>query len=463
MSIILIKINKSIFRSYDIRGLYPTEVNKETAYLIGKAYIYWLNSKFKILNSKILVSRDMRDSSPELSKELIRGLIESGADVIDIGLSTTPMHYFGINFLNADGGIMVTASHNPAEYNGFKVSLAKAVPVGKDSGLEEIKKFALDKKETIANRIGIVAQKDILNDYVEFLTKNRKINKNLKLVVDAGNGMAGYILPKIFEKLGIKNYEPLYFDLDGNFPNHEANPLKEETLAELKKKVLENKADLGIAFDGDGDRVGFLTHKGEFIRGDYITALIANAYLKQKPKSKIIYDIRCSHSVKESIEENGGTPIRGRVGHAYMKECLRKDNILFGGELSMHYYFQEFFNCDSGALAMIKILELLSESGKNLEELARPLEKYYQSGELNFFVQDGSAAGGEVKEQIIKKIANYFSDGKIDYLDGLTVEYPEWWFNLRASGTEPLLRLNIEANTKELLEKKQKLLTEIIK
>lgn len=449
------KINESIFRSYDIRGLYPEEINKETAYLIGKAYICWLNSKSKILNSKILVSCDMRDSSPELSEALVRGLTESGADVIDIGLSTTPMHYFGINFLNTDGGIMVTASHNPAEYNGFKVSLAKAVPVGKDSGLEEIKKIALDEKETVVNDIGMVAQKDILEDYVDFLTKNRKINKNLKLVVDAGNGMAGFVLPKIFEKLGIQNYEPLYFDLNGNFPNHEANPLKEETLTELKKKVLENKADLGIAFDGDGDRVGFVTSNGEAARGDYIIALIAGLLLEKKSGEKIIYDVRSSRSVSEFIERKDGIPLRGKVGHSYMKERLRGEGILFGGELSMHYYFQEFFNCDSGELAMIKILELLSESGKSLTELVLPLKRYFQSGELNFNVAD--------KEAKIKEIENKFSGGKIDYLDGLTVEYPDWWFNLRASGTEPLLRLNIEANTIKLLGEKRELLTETIK
>ena len=376
---------------------------------------------------------------------------------------------------------MVTASHNPAEYNGLKVSLAKAVPVGKESGLEEIKKIALEEGETIKanNKIGIITRKDILNDYTVFLTKNRRINpvrnkslqatadmplasrtsngvnKNLKLVVDAGNGMAGFVLPKIFEKLGIKNYEPLYFDLDGNFPNHEANPLKEETLAELKKKVLENKADLGIAFDGDGDRVGFVTNNGEAVRGDYVIALIAGLLLKENAGRKIIYDVRSSRSVKEFIEENGGIPVRGKVGHAFMKERLRKEGILFGGELSMHYYFQEFFNCDSGELAMIKVLELLSESGKSLEELARPLNKYFQSGELNYEVGD--------KEAKIKEIESKFSDAQIDHLDGFTAEYPDWWFNLRASGTEPLLRLNIEANTKELLEEKQKILTKIIK
>lgn len=456
MSIIPLKVNESIFRSYDIRGLYPAEINKETAYLIGKAYVQFLRLKVKSIKSgvRILISRDMRDSSPELSEALVRGLIESGADVIDIGLSTTPMHYFGINFLNTDGGIMVTASHNPAEYNGLKVSLAKAVPVGKDSGLEEIKKFALDDNATIVDKIGTVAQKDILDDYINFLTQNRKISKNLKLVVDAGNGMAGFVLPKIFEKLGIENYEPLYFDLDGNFPNHEANPLKEETLAELKKKVLENKADLGIAFDGDGDRVGFVANDGEAVCGDYIIALIAGSLLEKKSGGKIIYDVRSSRAARELIEEKGGVPFRGKVGHAYMKERLRKEGILFGGELSMHYYFQEFFNCDSGELAMIKVLELLSESGKSLAELVRPLKKYFQSGELNFEVEN--------KEAKIKEIETKFSDGKIDYLDGLTVEYLDWWFNLRASGTEPFLRLNIEANTKELLEKKQKLLAEII-
>lgn len=454
----MLKINESIFRSYDIRGLHPAEINKETAYLIGKAYIRWLKRQTPNAKYQILVSRDMRDSSPELSKELIRGLTESGANVVNIGLSTTPMHYFGINFLNTDGGIMITASHNPAEYNGFKVSLAKAVPVGKDSGLEEIKKIALDQKESInviANKTGTVAQKDILKDYVSFLTKDRKLNKNLKLVVDAGNGMAGLVLPKIFEKLDIKNYEPLYFNLDGNFPNHEANPLKEETLTELKRKVLENKADLGIAFDGDGDRAGFVTNNGEAVRGDYIIALIAGLLLKENANGKIIYDVRSSRSVKEFIEKKGGIPLRGKVGHSFMKERLRKEGILFGGELSMHYYFQEFFNCDSGELAMIKVLELLSESGKNLAELILPLQKYFQSGELNYEVGD--------KEAKIKEIEGKFSDGKIDYLDGLTVEYLDWWFNLRASGTEPFLRLNIEANTKELLEKKQKLLTEIIK
>lgn len=453
----MVKINENIFRAYDIRGIYPKEINKDTAYLVGRAYIKFLSNKLSVKAAQltILVSRDMRKSSVGLSKALIKGITDSGANVIDTGLSTSPMHYFGINFLKTDGGVMVTASHNPAQYNGLKISSRKATPISGDSGLQEIKKIILS--GTIKNkkcRTSDVLHKNITDDYITFVTKNRKVNKKLKLVIDSGNGMGGLIAPKVIERLGIKSCKFMYLDLDGTFPNHEANPLNKKTLKDLQKKVLKTKSDLGIAFDGDGDRAGFVTHKGEIVRGDFITALIATDYLKKTPRGKIVCDAISSRVVPWFVEKNGGTLIRSRVGHTFMKKTIKKHKAVFGGEFSTHYYFKEFFNCDSGILAMIKVLEILSKNNKTMNALIKSFKKYHQSGEMNFQIKD--------KRKKMKEIENYFKSGKVSHLDGLTVEYKNWWFNLRPSNTEPLLRLNIEADTKKLFLEKQKLLEKML-
>ncbi len=484
---------KNIFRAYDIRGTWPDEINDDVAYAVGRAFVEFLKSgtsgrhpefisgsqkqSTEILNQvqgddverrvkksdiqdsifQILVSRDMRQSSEPLSEALVRGLTDAGADVIDMGLSTSPMHYFAINHLNLDGGIMVTASHNPAQYNGFKVSLAGAVSVGENSGLKEIEQIIAFKSfdESADQEKGIVIKKSLVDDYIDFLIKGRKINRKIKLVVDAGNGMTGLLLPKLFEKLGILNYKPLYFDLDGKFPNHEADPLKEETLEDLKREVVGSGADLGVAFDGDGDRVGFVTSKGKAVRGDFITALLAEEILKDNPGAKIVLDLRSSRAARELISNKGGLPILGKVGRVNIKEQLAHEQALFGGELSMHYYFHDFFGSDAGIFAMIKILELLNEEGKSLGDLIEPLEKYYQSGEVNFVVMEDKVAKMNEVEQV-------FGDGNVSHLDGLTVEYSDWWFNLRLSNTEPLIRLNIEANSQRLLDEKKKILEKLI-
>ncbi len=442
------KINEEIFKTYDVRGTYPDQINEEIAKKIGEAYIVFSKAK------TVVVGRDMRISSEGLAKNLIEGLTRQGAKVIDIGLISTPVIYYAVNALHADGAIMVTASHNPKEYNGFKFTREEGIPISSETGLKEIKKIVEGEELPEAKTKGSIETKEMTEDYINFLLSKSDPIKRMKIVVDAGNGMGGKTLPVLFRKLNLEII-PLYFELDGSFPHHEANPLKPENLVDLQNKVKETNADLGVAFDGDADRVGFVTGKGEIISGDMITALLAEEMLKEHPGAKILYDLRSSWATKEAIEQAGGIPIMSKVGHALIKAHMRKEEAVFAGELSSHYYFQDFFYCDSGVYALIKILELITDSGKTLEELIKPLQKYFSSGEMNFETKD--------KEKVMEAFKEKYKEApKIFFLDGVSVEYPDWWFNVRPSGTEPLLRLKIEAKTKELLEEKKKELVEII-
>ncbi len=441
----------SIFKAYDIRGVYPSELNEEIAYKIGRAFVSFLNI------DKVVVSQDMRKSSESLKKELIRGITEQGADVIEIeGFCSTPRSYFACWFLKAPGSVMVTASHNPARYNGFKFTRHEAIPISADTGIKDIEKLVLENRFPESKRTGKVTKIDITADYKKHLFRffdPSKI-KPLKVVIDAGNGMGGKDMELILDSLPLK-VTKLYFEPDGSFPNHEANPLKEENLVDIKRKIKEEQADFGIALDGDADRVFFIDENAETISSDFITCLIAEDLLKKNKGETILYDLRSSWITKETIEKNGGKAVMCRVGHSFIKEQMRKEKAIFAGELSGHFYFRDNFYTDSGVIAALKVIQIISESGKKLSELIRPLKKYFASGEINSEVKD--------KEGKIKELAERYKDGKVSFLDGIRVEYDDWWFNVRPSNTEPLLRLNLEAKSKELMEKKRDEILAIIR
>ena len=436
----------SIFRAYDIRGRYPSEINKEIAFKIGSAFGKFIKGK------RIVVGCDARESSPDLKDAIMSGLFKAEKEIIDIGLSTTPMFYFAANHLDADGGVMITASHLGPEFNGLKLVESGGLSLTYDTGIGTIEKIV--EKEKYEPENYEVTKKDVKEDYLKFLI-NKRINIKGKIVVDTGNGMMGLVIKDVLKRIGIE-YKGLYLDVDCSFPNHEANPLKEETLNELKKTVVKEKALLGIAFDGDGDRIGIVNEMGEVVPGDFLIALIAKNILKRGP-AKILYDLRSSKIVPEVITGMGGTPVKSRVGHSFISRRMKEEDIEFGGELSGHFYFKKTFYVESSILALINILELVSETGEKLSELVKPLEKYYKSGEINFEVNN--------KERKLKEIERVYREkgAKIEKIDGITVEFENWWFNLRPSNTEDLIRLNLEAKTKELMEEKLEEVEKIIK
>lgn len=445
------KINPDIFRAYDIRGIYPEEINKNTAYLIGRAFIKFLNKK----NLKIGVGQDGRLSSPSLFRALTKGIIDQGATVIDIGLSITPMLYFAVAHFKFDGGINITGSHLSSERNGFKLVREKAVPISEKTGLKEIKKLAM-KGKFFKEKKGRILEKDIRADYLDFNLKDFKIStfKSLKLVIDTANAVPGILIPYLKKRIPAQIYS-LFGKLDGTFPNHSPNPLIKENLRSLQKEVKNKKADFGVAFDGDGDRIIFIDERGEVISGDLITAFLASLVLKENPRVKILYDIRSSRAVEETIKENRGKPLVWRVGHSLIKEKMRKENIIFAGELSGHYYRKDHYFSEVPLFVLFKILEVLSQTKKSLSELIKPLKRYFYSGEINFRV--------EKKTKILKLLEKRYQKEKTSYLDGLRVDFKDWWFLVRPSETEDLLRLIIEAKTKELMEEKKKELVTLIK
>ncbi len=446
-------INKKIFKSYDIRGVYPDELNEYTAEKIGKATVQFLRSIKDNVNN-ILVARDARPSSNSLANSFKKGIIEAGVNVIDIGEVSTDTTYFAVGYYDYDAGITVTASHNPSEYNGFKLCHEKAMPISFDTGLSKISEIARHTRLPSSEQPGKIIKKDVLSDYKKHILNFANNIRPLKVVVDAGNGMAGKMIPIIFEDLPC-NIIPLFFDLDGTFPNHEPNPLEKENLRTLQKKVRKTKSHLGVAFDGDADRCVFIDENGQIIGCDLITAVIAKELLQKEKGATIVYDLRSSWVLPEDIKESGGNPCREMVGHSYIKATMREKNAIFGGELSGHYYFKENYFADSAMIALIEVLNILSRRNVPMSNLIAPLRRYYSTGEINFEVAD--------KDKKIEQIAEHFKNGKIDYLDGITVEYKDWWFNVRKSNTEPLLRLNLEGKTKEIMEKRQKQLTDIIR
>lgn len=446
------KTDPQIFKAYDIRGIYPDQLNEEVSYKIGKAFVQYLKPK------NVAVGRDMRLSSDVLWKSLTKGIIESGCDVIDLGLCSTDGLYFAVGKFGYDSGIMITASHNPPQYNGMKMCKKKAFPLSGDVGLDKIKELVLkgELKKKKIKRKGRLIKKDITRGYTEHVLSfiNPKKIKPFKIVIDAGNGIAGKIIPDVFSHLRCK-VVPMFFELDGSFPHHLPSPIEPENIKPLQKKVLEKKADLGAAFDGDADRMFLVDQKAKRIGGDMVTALVAKNLLEKETGATILYNLICSKTVPQVIKKSGGIPKRTKVGHALIKPLMKKYNAIFGGEHSGHFYFKRNWFADSGLIALLICLELLSEEGKPLSFLIDSIDQYYRSGELNFKVDD--------IPRKLKEIEKHFSDAKVDHLDGLTVEYKDWWFNLRPSNTEPLVRLNIEAQSKKLLKEKKEELSKLIR
>ena len=418
---------------------------EEIAEQIGRAYIEFTGAK------KVVVGRDMRPHSKPLFDALAKGMTEQGADVINIGLCSTPMSYFANGKLGADGSIIITASHNPGEWNGFKLCKAQAVPISGATGIADIERIVAAKSWKKSDVKGQITTYDIAPEYGEFLKKHAKLNRKLKVVVDYANAMGSYEIAGIEDLFEII---PLYKELDGTFPNHEANPLKLDTLDVLREKVRETGADFGAGFDGDADRCGFVDNQGEVIPMDLFTALIAQDILSDGPAT-ILYDLRSSWAVKECIEENGGKAIMSRVGHAFIKAQMRQYDAVFAGELSGHYYFRENYTAESQGLAFIKLANLICKTGRKVSELVAPLRKYFASGEINSKVADVPA--------VLAKIKAKYSDGRMFELDGISVEYSDWWFNVRSSNTEPLLRLIVESKTKAQMEAKRDELLALIR
>lgn len=438
-----------IFKAYDIRGLVGEELSTDLAYKIGRAYAVFLQKHGADLGNKlVVVGRDMRNSSPEYAKEIIRGLNDEGVNVVDIGLASTPLFNFACTHYGEHAaGIMVTASHNPAQYNGFKMTLGDGTPVGKNNGMDEIRDLVEQNKWTEITKVGVTGNKAVLQDYLNKILSLVKVEeiKPLKIVIDAGNGMGAVTFVELLKKLPIQ-VEYLFLEPNGTFPNHEANPLKVETLKSLQEKVKAMGADFGFALDGDADRLGLVDENGEVVEASFVGALGGLEILREHPGAKMLYDLRSSKILKEVWEANGATTGICPVGHANIKRMMKEQNVEFASELSLHLYFHQMSDVESTDLALLYFLRLLSRTGKKLSELVAPLQKYFHSDEINFEVKN--------KEEILKKLKAKYSDAKILELDGISFEYPTWWFNVRGSNTESVLRLNLEANTKEEMEEK---------
>jgi phosphomannomutase len=441
-------INSSIFKAYDVRGLYPQEVDEEAARLIGRGFVAYLKAK------RIAVSRDMRLSSPSLAAAFIEGATAQGADVVDYGMMGTDMLYFAVARDGHDGGVQITASHNPKEYNGIKMVRKEAFPLSGDAGIGDIRDMIVAKTlPPPAPAPGKVTQSNVVDDYVRHVLSfiDVSIIKPFNIVLDAGSGIAGMVAPLLFNDLPKKKLTTLCFEVDGTFPNHEANPLIEENRRDVTEAVIREKADIGIAWDGDADRCFFLDGAGEFVAGDFVTALLAEAFLIKHPGAKIVYDVRASYAVKDTAAKYGSEALMNRVGHAFFKRRMREDNAIFGGEVTGHYYFRDNFYADNGFIPALLILELMSRKGQTLRELLAPLrEKYFISGEINTKVGDMRKA----LEKIDGLSAKYQS-GRAHSMDGVSVEYPDWHFNVRGSNTEPMLRLNLEATTEKMMVEKR--------
>jgi phosphomannomutase len=441
------RINTDIFKAYDVRGLYPGEINEEVARLIGRGFVAYTGGK------KIGVSRDMRVSSPGIAAAFIQGAREQGADVVDYGMLGTDMLYFAVVRDELDAGAQITASHNPGQYNGIKMVRAGALPLSGDEGLGEIRDMIVnDTLPALPATPGSVAPRNVIFEYVEKVLSfiDPLAIQPFTVVLDAGSGMAGLVAPLFFDQLPCKT-TALCFDIDGTFPVHEANPLIEENRKGITEEVLRQNADIGIAWDGDADRCFFIDGSGEFVPGDFITALLAEASLLKNPGATIIYDLRASRAVKDIVEQHGGKALMNRVGHAFIKRRMRDEDGLFAGEVTGHYYFRDFSYADNGFIPALMILELMSKKNQSLRDLLRPLrERYFISGEINTKV-------GSMKEipKKLEAIEARYPDATIAKLDGISVDYPDWHFNVRASNTEPLLRLNLEGSTREQMERKR--------
>jgi phosphomannomutase len=442
-------MNQSIFKAYDIRGIYPTDLNETDSYNIGLAFANFISSENQGKKVKILVSRDMRLSSPALTERVIAGLVDGGVDVLNIGLASTPTFYLAVSYFQTTAGIHVSASHNPKDYNGFKMVRANGVPVSGENGIQTIKELILNNKLQLASEKGMVENRE--NQTAMLLMEFKKEFdwqgiKPFTIVVDGANAMSILDIPEIFKDVPIKLIT-INFELDGSFPNHEADPFKEENLVQIKKAVLENHADLGISPDGDGDRIFFIDEQGTTIRQEVLRGIMAQVALKEYPGASICYDIRPGKITRDMIVEAGGIPSVTKVGHSLIKEQMIALNSVFGGESSGHYFYKTKYGVfEAPTMMILKFLKWLSENNQPVSQAIKPYLKYFSSGEINSKVAD-------TKEKI-NELAKKYKDAKISYLDGITVEYNDYWFNVRPSNTEPLLRLNLEATTVELMKTK---------
>ncbi len=450
---------EKVFKAYDVRATYPEPLDEDVAWRIGNATATFLRTLLSGYDrsdpqvNKLVVGRDMRRSSPSLCTAFIEGAAATGTKVIDIGLIDTSQVYFAVNYLGCCGGVQTTASHNPANYNGFKICGQKGKPIGADTGLKEIERIARAIARHKTETAGMIEQLDLSEPYRTFLVKHLRPVRSLKIVVDASNGAAGRWFPILFDGVDGLQVHKLNFTHDGTFV-HPPNPLVAANLAQLCDSVRELSADMGVCFDGDADRCIFVDENAEIVRCDLVTALLAGEYLRDHPRETVVYDLRSSRIVAEVIERRGGIPRRERVGHVFMKRTMSERNGVFGGELSGHFYFRDFWYCDSGMLSFIAMLNLLTRSGQSLSSLLGPLSRYASSGERNFQNED--------KDGTFRRLLERYRDARIDQLDGVTIQYPDWWFNVRASNTEPLLRLNMEADNDLLLSTKLAELTPLL-
>jgi phosphomannomutase len=448
-------INPGIFKAYDIRGLYPDEIDEQVARQVGRGFVAYLKA------TQIGVSRDMRMSSPALAAAFIEGAREQGADVIDYGMLGTDMLYYAVVKDNLQGGAQITASHNPRQYNGIKMVREGAAALSGDAGIGDIRDMiAAGRLPSATSTTGGVRTHNILPQYVEKVLSfiDTSIVKPFNVVLDAGSGMGGLVAPALFDQLPCRTTR-LCFTIDGTFPNHEANPLIEENRRDITAEVIRQKADVGIAWDGDADRCFFIDGDGEFVPGDFVTALLAEAFLLKHPGATVIYDLRASHAVRDTVAKYGGRALMNRVGHAFIKQRMRQENGIFAGEVTGHYYFRDFYYADNGFIPALLMLELMSKKNQSLRELLKPYrDRYFISGEINTKV----ASMQEVPKKLAAIEARY-TDAQIEHIDGLSVEYPDWHFNVRASNTEPLVRLNLEAATPEMMEKKRDEVLQIIR
>lgn len=436
-------LDPKAFKAYDVRGVYPSDIDEDGAYAVGRAYVEQFSP------ATIAVGRDMRESAPTIARAVIEGAADAGADVLDLGMVGTEMVYFAVGELGLDGGIAVTASHNPKEYTGMKIVRKGALPVGGESGLLDVRDRAVAGAWHRAER-GEVREEDIWARFVDRVLSFVDVEslKPLRVVIDAANGMAGAMLPPVLERLPMLDVVRCYFDPDGSFPNHEPNPLLPENREFIIRKTREEEANFGVAFDGDADRCFFVDDTGEFVPGDFITALFAETILAKEPGGKVIYDVRASWAVPEVIEAAGGVALVNRVGHAFIKQRMREEDAVFGGEVSAHYYFRDFSQADSGTVPFLLMCELVSRHGKLSSALDRFRDRYFITGEINTPVADVPSKLAELEER-------FGPDGTVTHLDGLSVEADDWHFNVRPSNTEPLLRLNLEARSEQLMTEKR--------
>ncbi len=437
------EIHPAIFKSYDVRGIYPAEINDETAYRIGRAIVPLLGAK------RLAVGRDMRPSGEKLFEAFARGVTESGADVTDIGLVSTDALYFAVGKYGYDGGVMITASHNPAQYNGMKFTREAAQAISFETGLRALRDAVVaNDLPAVAATPGTIDRRNVLDAFATHCLSfiEPATIKPFKIAIDAGNGMAGETVPYVFKHLACEVI-PIYFELDGSFPNHPASPLEPENMLDLQAAVRKHGCDLGVAFDGDADRMFIVDEKGDLIDGSTVTLLVALNTIRRHPGAKILYNLICSRSVPEQVAKAGGVPVRSQVGHSIIKAQMRAEDVLFGGEHSGHFYFRDNWYADSGMIALMECLEVFSAANEPVSATIAPLDTRFRSGEINSTVTDAKAKMDELQAR--------YADATIDHLDGVTISYPEWWMNVRPSNTEPLLRLNVEGETKTIMERRR--------